>query len=158
MTSSGAVLPGSQHSDSSFEDFPDVDSARQSSLPSPSFLGFTTPDHQGVANFAGSHGIPYSLGPWGLVADAGSVISPAVSVVQLYTGQLGVDCLDSHSDGCWSPLSLLAGISGTSLQISCICLSIPRSYCHCDRCFSVFLGSHGALRYPPVSSDQASPL
>ena len=41
------------------------------------------------------------------------------------------------------------------LQASCICLFIPRSHVHCDGCLPV-LGSHGALRLHPVSSDQAS--
>ena len=86
MTSSEAGLPGSQHSDFSFEGFPDADRDRQPSLSSPSFHGFTTTDRQGVANFVGSHGVPYSLGTLGSVADAESAVSPWVSVVQLYAG------------------------------------------------------------------------
>ena len=85
-TSSGAGLPGSQHSDFSLEGFPNMDVDRQPSLSSLSFLGFTTTDRQEVAKFARSHGVPNSLGPWGSVADVESAVSPLVSVFQLYTG------------------------------------------------------------------------
>ena len=93
-TSSGAGLPGNQHSDFSVEGFPDEDTNRQPSLSSPSFLGFTTPDCQRVANLAWPHGVPYLFGSRDSAADAESTASPSVSVVLLCTQRLSAECLD----------------------------------------------------------------
>ena len=92
-----------------FEGFPDEVANRQSSLLSPSFLGFTTPDCQGVANLAGPHGVPYLLGFQGSAVYVESAVSPSVSVVQLYTRQLGVHCLDPPTTSWMLESNLLAG-------------------------------------------------